>query len=78
MALVGLSEVDLTLLLGSPSTVLDEEPGKVYYYNSEICILKIYLYLDLLESQFYVLDYEVVTLTTANGVAECRGVADRG
>jgi glucose/arabinose dehydrogenase len=57
--LVGLNEGEVQALLGSPSMVEDNAPGKTWRFRKHDCVLSLALYPDVQTRVFRTLSYEV-------------------
>lgn len=67
-ALVGLSEEEITRLLGKPRDVRNDPPAMVWNYAAGECRLNLFFYLDLKSQDFRALSYNFDPPTAADGV----------
>lgn len=56
--MVGLSEEEVSELLGDPTARADRPPAKVWQYRADNCAVDIYFYLDVGRNAFYALHYD--------------------
>ena len=59
--LVGLDEEQIKDVLGTPSTIKEEPPSRVWGYDIDSCTLDLFFYLDLGTRKFRALTYSVRT-----------------
>jgi hypothetical protein len=61
--LVGLTETELSDVLGKPEAVSERPPAKIWSYRVDSCALDVFFYLDLDTESFRALTYDVRTTT---------------
>ncbi|MTK64431.1 MAG: hypothetical protein F8N15_07910 [Methanobacterium sp.] len=59
--LIGLDENEAQTLLGPPTTIEDQSPGKMWSYRKQECVLSIALYPDVATRVFHILSYKVTS-----------------